>query len=90
MLFRSVTATGSYALDVRVASNGAGGTFHVEVDGVARTGAMTVPNTGGWQSWRTITASGVSLTSGTHVVRVVMDSVGATGSVGNFNWFAVR
>ena len=86
----AVAATGSYALDVRVASNGAGGTFHVEVDGVARTGAMTVPNTGGWQSWRTITASGVSLTSGTHVVRVVMDSVGATGSVGNFIWFAVR
>jgi hypothetical protein len=80
----------TYAIDVRVASGGAGGRFHLEVDGVNATGAMTVPNTGGWQTWRTITAAGISLTSGTHVIRVVMDTTGATGSVGNFNWFAVR
>ena len=86
----AVAATGTYAVDVRVASNGAGGVFHVEVDGVDKTGALTVPNTGGWQTWRTITATGISLASGTHVVRVVMDAVGATGWVGNFNWFAVR
>jgi len=86
----AVTASGTYAVDVRVASNATGGMFHIEVDGVNKTGALTVPNTGGWQTWQTITASGVSLTSGTHVIRVVMDAVGATGSVGNFNWFAVR
>jgi len=87
----AVAAAGTYSVDVRVASNGAGGTFHIDVDGVNKTGTLTVPSTGGWQVWRTITATGVSLSSGTHVVRVVMDSVGpVTGSVGNFNWFAVR
>jgi hypothetical protein len=87
----TVGSASTYAIDVRVASNGAGGVFHIEVDGVDKTGAMTVPNTGGWQTWRTITAAGISLTSGTHVIRVVMDTNGATtGSVGNFNWFAVR
>ena len=86
----AVAASGSYAVDVRVASYGAGGTFHIEVDGANKTGTMTVPNTGGWQTWRTITVASVSLGAGSHVVRVVMDSAGATGSVGNFNWFAVR
>src|SRR5262249_23369756 len=54
----TVAATGTYTLDVRVASNGAGGTFHVEVDGVNATGAMSVPNTGGWQVWTTISKAG--------------------------------
>jgi Carbohydrate binding module (family 6) len=86
----TVGTSGTYAFDVRVASNGAGGAFHIEVDGVDKTGALTIPNTGSWQTWRTITASGISLTSGTHVIRFVMDTGGATGSVGNFNWFTVR
>jgi hypothetical protein len=86
----TVGAAGAYALDVRVASSGAGGTFHVEVDGVNVTGAMTVPNTGGWQVWTTITKTGVSLSAGQHVARVVMDTNGPGGSVANFNWFAVR
>ena len=75
---------------MRVASSGAGGIFHMEVDGIDKTGPVGVPDTGAWQTWRTITVTGVSLTSGTHVVCVVMDTNGATGSIGNFNWFAVR
>jgi hypothetical protein len=86
----AIGSAGSYAVDVRVASNGAGGTFHIEVDGANVTGPITVPNTVGWQTWTTLTRTGVSLPAGTHVVRVVMDAVGATGSVGNFNWFVVR
>jgi hypothetical protein len=87
---RTIAAAGTYAIDVRVASNGAGGTFHIEVDGANVTGAMTVPNTGGWQTWKTITRTGVVFAAGPHVIRVVMDANGATGSVGNFNWFAIR
>ena len=86
----TVGTAGTYAVDVRVASNGAGGTFHLEVDGVNVTGSMTVPTTGGWQVWNTITRTGVQLTAGAHVVRVVMDANGATGSIANFNWFAIR
>src|SRR5439155_21991611 len=86
----NVVAAGTYAIDVRVASNGAGGTFHIEVNGVNETGPITVPNTGGWQTLQTITKTGVSLSAGTQVIRVVMDSIGASGSIANFNWFAVR
>jgi hypothetical protein len=54
-----VTKAGSFSLSARVASNGPGGTFHVEADGVTLTGPMTIPNTGGHQKWTTIVKSGV-------------------------------
>jgi hypothetical protein len=85
-----VGAAGTYALDVRVAQETSGGTFHVEVDGVNKTGSIGVPGTGGWHSWRTVTRTGISLSAGTHVVRVVMDANAGNGAVGNFNWFTVR
>jgi subtilisin family serine protease len=80
------SASGSYTLQVRVASL-TGGTFHLEVDGVNVTGTLTVPSTGGWQAWQTITRTGISLTAGPHVFRLVVDGVGASGYLGNVNYF---
>lgn len=85
-----VKTAGTYALDVRVASKGAGGTFHIEVNGVDKTGPITVADTGGWQVWKTLTKTGVALAAGPQLVRVVMDSAGASGYVANFNWWAIR
>ena len=85
----TVAAAGSYDLEFRVASAGPGGTFHLEVNGEDVTGAITVPDTGDWQAWRTIGRQAVNLPAGPQVWRVVMDSVGATGAVGNFNWLHV-
>jgi hypothetical protein len=83
-------AAGLYTISVRVASAGTGGTFHIEFNGVNKTGTMTVPDTGGWQTWTTIRKTGVSLGAGEQVMRVVMDTNGpATGAVGNFNWVGV-
>src|SRR5262249_17869711 len=74
----NVAGTGSYTLEARVAAASiGGGTLHVEVDGVNVTGAMTVPNTGGWQTWQTISKSGITLTAGPHRLRVVVDTVGS-------------
>jgi len=83
-------ASQSYTFSARVASNGVGGQFHVEVDGIPVTGSLTVPNTGGWQTWTTITSNAFNLTAGKHVIKLVMDSNGPTGSVGNINWFALN
>ena len=47
---------------------------------------MTIPNTGGWQNWQTLTTTGVSLSAGQQVMRIAMDTNGATGAVGNFNY----
>jgi hypothetical protein len=85
-----VATAGTYTIDVRVASNGAGGTFHIEVNGVDRTGPFVVPNTGGWQTWATLSKAGVSLNAGTQILRVVMDANGASGSIGNMNAMTVR
>jgi len=85
----NVAAAGIYPLGIRIANIGTGGTFHVEVDGVDKTGPIAVPDTGGWQSWQTLTTSGIAFAAGPHVIRLSFDSAGTSGGVGNFNWFRV-
>jgi len=48
----NVATTGTYDLDVRVAANGNGGTFHIEFNGVDKTGSMVIPNTAGGKRGR--------------------------------------
>jgi hypothetical protein len=71
-------------LTARVAAAGAGGTFHVEFGGVNRTGARTIPNTGGWQAWTDVTAT-MTLNAGVQSMRFVADANGPTGVFGNLN-----
>ncbi len=76
-----------YNLEIAVASSGAGGIFHVELDGVDKTGPLSVPNTGGSNSWQIISKPGITLSPGTHIMRLVMDSNGANNQVGDFDYF---
>jgi GH18 family chitinase len=84
----NIASSGSYSVQVRVASNGQGGTFHFNVDGASATSELAVPNTGGWQNWTTLSTS-INLTAGQHVIQLHMDSAGFAGTVGNFNWFSI-
>ena len=70
-----VAAGGSYLLEARVASLGQGGTFHIESAGTNLTGALTIPNSGGWQAWTTVSKL-VSLAAGPQVLKVVFDTAG--------------
>ena len=70
----NVTKTEVYDLDVRVAKDGTGGLFHIEMDGVDITGPISIPNTGGWQVWETITLNDINLPAGEHIMRIVFDS----------------
>jgi hypothetical protein len=79
------TQAGPFDVNLRVASQGNSGRFRVLVDGQA-VGTFSTPDTGGWQSWRTLTQSGVTVAAGRHVVRVQMDTAGATGFTVNLNW----
>ena len=54
------------------------------MNGTNVTGSLTVPDTGGWQKWQTITTT-VSLAAGAQTARLVMDTGGAI-AVGNFDW----
>jgi len=78
----NVASTGSYTLAVRVASKGQGGTFHLEMNGADVSGAIAIPDTGAWQSWQTVRRT-VTLSAGLQIARVVMDTAGANGPVGN-------
>jgi endonuclease/exonuclease/phosphatase family metal-dependent hydrolase len=84
----NVASPGTYTLMARVASPGAGGSFYVEFNGVDKTGTLTVPNTGGWQSYRDVTAT-VSLTAGVQSMRVRFSSNGSTGAAGNLNYIRI-
>jgi hypothetical protein len=81
----NVSAAGTYTVNFRVASAGQGGTFHLEINGANITGSLTVPNTGGWQNWQTVSQT-ISLAAGAQMARLVMDSNGSV-AVGNFDWF---
>ena len=86
----NVATAGTYRLDARLAALASGGLFHVEFDGVNATGSIAVPGTGGWQTWQTLTSSSFSLTTGTHVMRIVFDRNQSNGFAGNFNWFKLH
>jgi hypothetical protein len=84
-----VAKTGKYDFFTQVAAAGAGGAFHIEVDGKAVTGSISVKNTASWEAFATVSTTGLSLTAGKHVVRIVMDKNGVNGYVGNFDWFRI-
>ncbi|MBN1827006.1 MAG: family 16 glycosylhydrolase [Candidatus Eisenbacteria bacterium] len=65
-----VPGAGEYEIDVRVASYSAGGEFRIEFDGVDKTGAVTVPVTGGWQTWTTVSTT-ATLEPGVQVMRFI-------------------
>ncbi len=64
-----VQTTGSYNVDVRVASINSGTSFNLELDGQSLTGTINVPNTGNWQTYQTVSATGLQMTAGTHILR---------------------
>ncbi len=78
----TVEATGTYDIEVRVASGGGGGQFTLGADGETL-GRVTVPGTGGWQSWRSVWLRGVELSEGEHVLRLSIRS-------GEFNLNTMR
>jgi hypothetical protein len=84
----TVPTAGTYRLDLRVAASGAGGRVHVEFDGIDKTGPMTIPDTGGWQAWTTISAP-VTLAAGPQRMRLVVDAASSAGVVGNVNFVSV-
>lgn len=72
----NVATTGTYTAALRVASGASGGSVKLSVDGVDITPAVSVPGTGGWQSWQTRTTPDLSLTAGTHDLKLHFLSTG--------------
>jgi hypothetical protein len=75
----NVNPAGTYLAEYRVASPNATGAFSLKNGGTVL-GSYTVPNTGGWQAWTTISGN-VTLTAGVQTLRIL-----ATGTGWNINW----
>ncbi len=73
---------GGYDIELQTTSEGSGGRISLEVDG-KRAGAVTVPNTGGWSNWRGVPMGHVNLTKGRHSLKLLLETAGPGGSVGN-------
>jgi hypothetical protein len=86
----NITNAAVYSVDFRIASSGSGGTVHLLLDGANVTGAIALPDTAGWNTWLTVTKSGVSLPAGLHTLTFVVDANGSTGTAADLNWIAVR
>ena len=86
-----VKEAGTYRIDMHVACKGPGGRFYLEFDGmdrgVNRTGPITVPDTGGWEHLKPFSHEGVKLAAGRQVMKVVMDTGGTSGSIGDIDYF---
>ena len=81
-----VPYNGTFTFDYRVAST-VGGSIELRlVDDPTKPvviNTVTVPNTGGWQTWRTVSATG-KLTQGAHTLRIYIRQPEF-----NINWFKV-
>jgi len=81
----NVASAGTYTLHLRVARQPSGnGAVKVLFGGVDKTGDITVPSTGGCQTW-TMVAKTVTLSAGQQVMRIAMDA-----SDFNIDWVEVR
>ena len=71
----TVAAPGTYVIEARVASKGPGGTFHIEVAGLDKTGPLSVPDTRGEQKWMSIKKRDVVLAEGEQLLRLVLEEL---------------
>jgi hypothetical protein len=70
----NVASAGTYTLEARAYSNYYNTQFHVEFNGVNKSGTINVPRTSGLNTWQTIRVDNVVLSAGQQVMRVYFDS----------------
>ncbi len=85
----NLATAGTYSLNARFAAASAGGSFHVEWDGVAKSSSIAVPATGSASTWSTLKSPSLALTAGTHVLRIAFDSQSAANTAGSYNYFSL-
>jgi hypothetical protein len=80
----NIPASGSYRVEYRVASPNSNGQLSLDLNGGASVlGYMTIPNTGGWQNWTTVSHT-VNLNAGTYNFGIYAQTGGW-----NINWWRI-
>ncbi len=76
--------TGTYTIEYRVASGGSGGTISADLNaGSIQFGNSTLPGTGGWQTWTTVSKT-VTVNAGTYNFGIYAQTGGY-----NLNWVRI-
>jgi hypothetical protein len=76
--------TGTYTIEYRVASGASGGTISADLNaGTTQLGNTTLPGTGGWQTWTTVSKT-VTLNAGTYNFGIYAQTGGY-----NLNWVRI-
>lgn len=78
-----IPSSGSYDIDYRVASTNGNGELQTESDQGQVFSALSIPNSGGWQSWTTISQR-VELQAGEQIITIAANAGGW-----NINWLEV-
>jgi hypothetical protein len=80
----NIPTSGTYRVEYRVASPNASGQLSLDVNGGGTVlGYMTIPNTGGWQNWTTVSHT-VTINAGTYNFGIYAQSGGW-----NINWWRI-
>ena len=79
-----IPTSGTYTITYRVASLSLGGSFQLKTGDGEILDTVTVPVTGGWQTWVDVTTT-VELTAGTHDLTIL-----AKSGKFNINWFRIE
>lgn len=85
MKYTVALPAGPFSIAPRVAANAVGGSFYVEVGGSNVTGIISVPNTGGWQSWATLAPRSFTNATPASSLRVVINTAGF-----NLHWLQIN
>jgi arabinoxylan arabinofuranohydrolase len=72
----SISETSLYTIKTIAASPNTNSKIRFKLDGNDITNSIIIPNTGGWQSYREISAPGVNLEAGTHILQLFEETGG--------------
>jgi hypothetical protein len=79
-----VPSDGLYWLELMASTPNDSRQVKIEFDGVDKTGSMTIPNTGGWTDWQTLSTQ-VELNAGQQEMRLMIESGGF-----NVDWITLE
>lgn len=68
----NVEEAGIYTMDIRVANSGTGKALSFEINGNPMALDISIPNTGDWQAWETVSINNIELSSGVQIMRVTV------------------
>jgi hypothetical protein len=72
----NIDSSAMYDFELRYAASGSAGKFHIESDGVVITPVTSLPATGGWTIWKSLSISDVILQKGKHQIKLFVDKAG--------------